>query len=117
MPSASGLSGPTTVKSQRVALAKASNPGKSSALRLTHSTGAPFLTNRSAAMPALPGAQQTFSDRGDLVNFQTNACSRPPEPTTRIFMDGIESGIGPSAKRNCAFRAGLLPRFVYMGLL
>src|SRR5688500_2999357 len=40
----------------------------------------------SMAVPALPGAQKTFSARGDWASFHTRACSRPPLPTTRTRM-------------------------------
>jgi hypothetical protein len=59
MPSASGLSGPTTVSSIFFSCANASSFGKSSAPRFTHSTGAEFLASRSCAMPALPGAHHS----------------------------------------------------------
>src|SRR5581483_7552732 len=37
-------------------------------------------------MPALPGAHQSFVNRGDAAIFQARACSRPPEPRRRMFM-------------------------------
>src|SRR6266513_4067234 len=40
----------------------------------------------SAAMPPLPGAHQIFSTRGLSLSFHTSACSRPPPPSTRIFI-------------------------------
>src|SRR6266480_1053918 len=40
----------------------------------------------SAAMPPLPGAHQIFSTRGLCLSFHTSACSRPPPPSTRIFI-------------------------------
>jgi hypothetical protein len=42
-------------------------------------------------MPALPGAQKIFSACGDCASFQTSACSRPPEPMTRIFMKKLSA--------------------------
>jgi prevent-host-death family protein len=36
------------------------------------------------AIPALPGAQNSFVHRGDAAIAQHRACSRPPPPTTRI---------------------------------
>ena len=86
MPSASGLSGPTTVSSTFFSCANASSFGKSSAPRFTHSTGAEFLASRSCAMPALPGAHHSCVTCGDCASFHTSACSRPPEPMTRSFM-------------------------------
>ena len=88
-------------------------PGRSSAPRLTHWTGAPFCARRSWAMPALPGAHHIWVTWGDWASFQTRACSRPPEPMTRIFMGGIQSGIATRAKailRNIP--AGLFPVIV-----
>jgi hypothetical protein len=39
-----------------------------------------------ARVPALPGATSTSLTRGDCLSFHASACSRPPEPMTRIFM-------------------------------
>ena len=86
MPSASGLSGPTTVSSTFFSCANASSFGKSSAPRFTHSTGAEFFASRSCAMPALPGAHHSCVTCGDCASFHTSACSRPPEPMTRSFI-------------------------------
>ena len=86
MPSASGLSGPTTVRSAFFSCANASNPGKSSAPRFTHSTDAELFSSRSCAIPALPGAHHNCVTCGDCASFHTSACSRPPEPMTRSFM-------------------------------
>src|SRR5262245_19338832 len=57
-----------------------------------HSTSSWFFASRSCAMPALPGALQSFETCGDWASFHTSACSRPPEPTTRSFIGAIESG-------------------------
>ena len=44
-------------------------------------------------MPALPGAHHICVTCGDCASFQTSACSRPPEPMTRIFIaNAIEAG-------------------------
>ena len=40
---------------------------------------------QSSAMPALPGAHTTSVTAGSPRNFLTNACSRAPDPMTRIF--------------------------------
>ena len=40
----------------------------------------------SCAMPALPGAHQSFVVSGEAAIFQASACSRPPEPRRRMFM-------------------------------
>src|SRR5687767_1700950 len=87
IPSASGLSGPTTVKSTPLSRAKSSCPDRSSAAMLTHSTGDWFLTRRSSAIPVLPGAHHIFDTCEDCASFQTRACSRPPEPMTRSFIE------------------------------
>src|SRR5215213_2662028 len=42
----------------------------------------------SRAVPALPGAQNTFSARADCFNRHASACSRPPFPITRTFIVG-----------------------------
>jgi hypothetical protein len=42
----------------------------------------------SCAMPALPGAQNSRSASGLAAIFQASACSRPPEPSSRMFMVG-----------------------------
>ncbi len=86
MPSANGLSGPTTVSSIFFSWAKARSFGKSSAPILTHSTGFPVLRTVSCRIPALPGAHQSSVTCGDWASFHTNACSRPPEPITTILI-------------------------------
>ncbi len=37
------------------------------------------------AIPGLPGAAKSWTP-GDWASFQQRACSRPPEPITRIFI-------------------------------
>ena len=86
MPSARGLSGPTTVRAGFFSRANASRDGRSSAAMAAHCTAAPFSVKHSAARPALPGAHHNRVRRGDCANFQTRACSRPPEPITRTFI-------------------------------
>ena len=44
----------------------------------------------SVAVPPLPGATNTWETRGDCASFHASACSRPPEPMTRIFISGGE---------------------------
>ena len=44
-------------------------------------------------MPGFPGAQTSRDSSGDWVIFQANACSRPPEPTRRMF---IAAAFGPA---------------------
>ena len=41
----------------------------------------------SRAVPALPGATKTLHTRGDCAIFHASACSRPPPPMTRTFID------------------------------
>src|SRR5688572_7132993 len=61
------------------ALASAMRPAVSSAPTLT------LRTRGSVAVPPLPGATRTSETLGDWAHFHANACSRPPEPTIRIF--------------------------------
>ncbi len=77
-PATSGPSGPTTTKSIACRLAQAVSASTSSAPMGTHSA--------SRAIPALPGAQYSLSHSGEAAIFQHRACSRPPPPTTSIFM-------------------------------
>ncbi|GIT77627.1 MAG: hypothetical protein Ct9H300mP32_0090 [Verrucomicrobiota bacterium] len=53
----------------------------------THSTTEPLAPNVSPPMPALPGAHHICVAREDCASFQTRACSRPPPPITRIFIE------------------------------
>src|ERR1019366_10545667 len=57
-------------------------------------------------MPALPGAHHICVACGDGASFQTRACSRPPEPMTKIFMNApadYASGRNlESSERGCA---------------
>src|SRR5688572_4086070 len=76
-PLTSGASGPTTTRSTCSARARATMPGTSSTPTST--------TRASRAMPALPGAHSTSGSRGERRSARTRACSRPPDPTTRIF--------------------------------
>src|SRR3954451_19860193 len=39
-----------------------------------------------SAIPALPGAQNSFVRRGLALKDQASACSRPPEPRRRTFI-------------------------------
>src|SRR5699024_3848772 len=50
----------------------------------------------------------TSDTRGDCASFQASACSRPPPPMTRIFMD-VVPGAGPAF-----YRAGRLPPLASM---
>ena len=104
-PSASGLSGPTTVSAAFFSSAKASREGRSSAAMPAHSTAEPLRARLSRAMPALPGAHHNFVMRGDCANFQTSACSRPPEPMTKTFIasDSIRNRVSSPALSFCNY--------------
>ena len=74
MPATSGASGPTTTKSTLFALQNATTAAWSEMSRATHSA--------SCAMPALPGAQQSFvasGARGDLPGQRVLAPARAEE--------------------------------------
>ena len=98
MPSARGLSGPTTVRSIFFSAAKAANRGKSSTPG-KHSTWH-HSASRSWPIPALPGAHQICVACGDWASFHTKACSRPPEPITSIFMKKRRSAYAKSRPKN-----------------
>ena len=54
-----------------------------------HGVGVQYVDRRGGevrAMPALPGAQMTWVTSGSCESFQARACSRAPEPRTRIRM-------------------------------
>src|SRR5436309_1272410 len=77
-PATSGTSGPTTVRSMRSRRANATSSSCESTLMSTHDAW--------RAIPGLPGAANTVSISGLWAIFQASACSRPPPPTSRIFM-------------------------------
>src|SRR3954447_7957015 len=79
MPAAIGASGPTTTKSTLLALQNAIAAAWSVMSSATHSA--------SREMPALPGAHHNLVSNGDAAIFHASACSRPPEPRRRMFMD------------------------------
>src|SRR6266852_1995800 len=79
IPAAIGASGPTTTKSTALFLQKSITAAWSAISSATHSA--------SRAIPALPGAHQSFVTRGEAAIFHARACSRPPEPSKRIFMN------------------------------
>ena len=78
-PSASAASGPTTTRSAAISLAKATSALTSVALMSLRNSPC-------CAMPGLPGAMTSREARGDWAIFQARACSRPPEPTSRMFI-------------------------------
>src|ERR1700731_251876 len=77
-PAASGVSGPTTTRSTALRLQKSITAAWSAMSSATHSA--------SRAMPALPGAHHSFVTSGEAAIFHAKACSRPPEPSRRMFM-------------------------------
>src|ERR1039457_6978085 len=56
------------------------------AIRSGMAVMATFSTPSSSAVPALPGATYTFCTLAPCARRHASACSRPPEPITRIFM-------------------------------
>src|SRR6187431_2752519 len=83
MPAAIGASGPTTTKSTLLFRQKSITAAWSDISSATHSA--------SRAMPALPGAHHSFVTSGEAAIFHARACSRPPEPRRRMFME--EAGL------------------------
>ena len=79
IPRISGSSGPTTVKSGFTLVASSRMLGTLPRSAVTHSA--------SSSMPAFPGAHQIRSTLGACASFHTSACSRPPPPITRIFIE------------------------------
>src|SRR5260370_3475293 len=78
-PSERGSSGPTTVMSGCNSRAAASKPSRF--------LGSPGTHVASRQMPPFPGRQNTCATRGDWRSFHTSACSRPPLPITRTFIN------------------------------
>jgi hypothetical protein len=48
-------------------------------------------------MPGLPGAKISAGFREDWESLRPKACSRPPDPMTRIFMGSKVNSFQPSA--------------------
>src|SRR3954463_12611434 len=82
IPAARGVSGPTTTSSTAFFLQKAITAAWSATSSATHSA--------SRAIPALPGAHQNLVTRGEAAIFHARACSRPPEPSRRMCIEGSE---------------------------
>src|SRR5712691_6304232 len=78
IPAASGVSGPTTTRSTALVRQNSITAAWSAISSATHSA--------SRAMPALPGAHQSFVTSAEAAIFHARACSRPPEPSRRICM-------------------------------
>src|SRR2546429_8074104 len=85
MPSASGASGPTTVREIFSASANSAS--------LSIAEIATFSKPASRAVPPLPGATKIFCTRGLWARRHPIACSLPPEPTTRIFMSSGQASM------------------------
>src|SRR6516165_10871854 len=81
MPRTNGSSGPTTVKSAP------SFAARSAAARTSPNSSGKH--SASFAIPPFPGAHQIFSTCGDCTSFHTSACSRPPLPIIRIFIQSV----------------------------
>src|SRR6476661_3131521 len=77
----SEISGPTTVKSGWIWCATES--------RLARLLGSPGMHVASSQIPPFPGRQYTCDTRGDWRSFHTSACSLPPPPITRTFIDKV----------------------------
>ena len=78
-PATSGASGPITTKSMSRLRARATTATESQGSIATHSA--------QRAIPGLPGAAISASQRGDCLSRHASASSRPPDPNSRIFMD------------------------------
>ncbi len=77
-PASSAVSGPTTTRSAFISRATAHRPSASVTFSATRSP--------SLSMPGLPGAMTSRRTRGDWAIFHARACSRPPDPTSRMFI-------------------------------
>ena len=93
MPKARGSSGPTTTRSAFMSSA-ASTRAVTSWAGMSRSL--PRL-----AMPGLPGAMRSSVQRGDWRFFHARACSRPPEPMRRIFIEQ-DSPMGTKLRGHCS---------------
>src|SRR5882757_2607744 len=79
IPATSGPSGPTMVSAMSSRCANSSRASMSSAAIST------LLVFGSSAVPALPGATNTWPTFADCAHFHARACSRPPPPTINTF--------------------------------
>src|SRR5262245_43383606 len=85
IPVSRGASGPAMVMSTQEQLGKAASASASFAEIETD----PAVSE----IPAFPGAQNISTGRlAVFLNAQQSACSRPPDPTTRIFMTDNSKG-------------------------
>ena len=80
-PSTNGSSGATTAKSIAFSFAKSTIPSMSFA---------PIFTQvASAAIPPLPGSAKISVTSLFSLSFLMMVCSRPPPPTTKIFINNF----------------------------
>src|SRR5688500_2784271 len=85
-PSTRGPSGPMTISSIECLRQKSTTA--------RWSDGSIPTISACSAMPGLPGAANILPSRGDCASFQASACSRPPEPSSRTFMDDLPAEPG-----------------------
>jgi hypothetical protein len=105
MPSASGLSGPTTVRSIFFSCANASSFGQ--ILRAdVHAFDGRGFWRAFLRDAGVAGRAPHCVTCGDCASFHTSACSRPPEPMTRSFMSiSMGSRLGTSSRPSWSSRA------------
>src|SRR5687768_1229805 len=84
-PATSGASGPTTIRSTELLRASFTTACGSHGSIATHSA--------QRAIPGLPGAAISEEQLGDCFSRHASASSRPPEPSSRMFM--TVSDLGP----------------------
>src|SRR5687768_12001104 len=98
-PATSGASGPTTTRSMSSDDARAATAAPS--------IGSTSCRVATAPMPGLPGAAWTSLTPGSRDRASASACSRPPEPITRVFTDDDPIGAGaPPRTRSCGWSVG-----------
>ena len=83
MPSTNGTSGPTTINSMLFVRQKF--PSRS------NSSTPMEIFSAIVAVPALPGATNNFAHVGLCLIFQASACSRPPLPINRTFINELKT--------------------------
>ncbi|CAI8927047.1 hypothetical protein EMIT0P218_40030 [Pseudomonas sp. IT-P218] len=95
-PATSGTSGPTMVRETFFSAKSASCSRASTSM-------ATFSHLASMAVPALPGATNTFCTRGSWATFQARACSRPPLPMIKTFISKTSDDANSVERRWDAF--------------
>src|SRR5688572_10630623 len=78
-PATRGASGPMTTSEASIDLARSVTAAPSQGSMAMHSA--------QRAIPGLPGAATSRSHDGDCFSRHASASSRPPEPSSRMFMD------------------------------